>query len=444
MRTFIRRALVLAIVVAAISAHGPVQAQDVAWPELAKAAETTIDQLMAGEYTPVVARFNEKMRAAATEDFLRQSMASLTTQLGAFKGRTGTRTEERGGMRLVVMGCDFERAQVDAQIAFDAQERIAGLSFRPQAQPAAAYTAPPYVNSAAFKEEDVVVDAGGWPLPGTLSVPSGAGPFPAVVFVHGSGQHDRDETIGPNKPFRDLAWGLASRGIAVLRYEKRTRQHQQRVAQIQGSFTVKEEAIDDAVAAVALLRTRAVVRADRIFVLGHSLGAMLAPRIAAADPRVAGLVLMAGPVRSLEQSVVDQVRYLANVDGTVSPDEQTQINMADALMAAVRDLKPGDPPIQTMFVSAPASYWLDLKGYSAPEAVANAGAADAAPPGRARLPGDDGRLRRVEEGAWRWDQLEPGGRVQVLPRLEPSLHARHGQEHRRRVHASRRMSTPRW
>ena len=79
----------------------------------------------------------------------------------------------------------------------------------------------------------------------------------------------------------------------MLRYEKRTRHHQQRVAALDKGFTVKEEAIDDAVAAVALLRTRPDLRADRLFVLGHSLGAMLAPRIAIADPRISGLVLMA-------------------------------------------------------------------------------------------------------------------------------------------------------
>ena len=69
------------------------------------------------------------------------------------------------------------------------------------------------------------VGVGEWVLPGTISMPRGDGPFPAVVLVHGSGPNDRDETIGPNKPFRDLAGGLASQGIAVLRYEKRTRQH---------------------------------------------------------------------------------------------------------------------------------------------------------------------------------------------------------------------------
>ncbi len=126
-------------------------------------------------------------------------------------------------------------------------------------------------------------------LPGTLSLPLGNGPFPAVVLVHGSGPNDRDETIGPNKPFRDLAHGLASRGTAVLRYEKRTKQHPILMSLTRSSVTVKEETIDDAVAAVEVLRNHNKIVPNRIFVLGHSLGGMLIPRIAKAEAGIAGL-----------------------------------------------------------------------------------------------------------------------------------------------------------
>jgi dienelactone hydrolase len=107
------------------------------------------------------------------------------------------------------------------------------------------------------------------------------------VLVHGSGPQDRDETIGPNKPFRDLAWGLASQGIAVLRYEKRTKKHAMKLVLIKNTITVKQETIDDALAAVALLRKTERIDPNRIFVLGHSLGGMLIPRIGARDPDVA-------------------------------------------------------------------------------------------------------------------------------------------------------------
>ena len=167
------------------------------------------------------------------------------------------------------------------RIAFDSFDCIGGIGFRPPA-PAVAYAPPPYVTPAAFRDEAVTVDAGGWPLPGTLSMPVGLLPFPGVGAVRRLGRTTATNRWGPNKVFRDLAEGLASRGIAVLRYDKRTRTHGSRVAGLR-DFTVKEEVTDDALAAVKKMRETRGVRAGRVFVLGHSLGGMLAPRIAAGD-----------------------------------------------------------------------------------------------------------------------------------------------------------------
>ena len=110
---------------------------------------------------------------------------------------------------------------------------------------------PPYAKAGAYREKDFTVGTGEWRLPGTLTLPVGVTkPLPALVLVHGSGPNDRDETILANKPFRDLAWGLASKGIAVLRYEKRTKEYatKLRAAGIR-DLTVKEETIDDALSA---------------------------------------------------------------------------------------------------------------------------------------------------------------------------------------------------
>ncbi len=79
---------------------------------------------------------------------------------------------------------------------------------------------PSYAHPERFQEQEVQIGHGKWVLPGTVSIPQSDGLFAAVLLVHGSGPHDLDETLPPNKPFRDLAWGLASQGIAVLRYEK--------------------------------------------------------------------------------------------------------------------------------------------------------------------------------------------------------------------------------
>jgi len=137
-----------------------------------------------------------------------------------------------------------------------------------QAPQTIAQAPPPYANAASFTEQDVRFGADPWILPGTLTIPRAAGPHPAVVLVHGSGPADRDETVGVLKPFRDLAWGLASMGTAVLRYEKRTRVHGARMLQDIPRLTVKEEVIDDAIAAVAFLRGVQGLDPERLFVIG--------------------------------------------------------------------------------------------------------------------------------------------------------------------------------
>jgi dienelactone hydrolase len=186
--------------------------------------------------------------------------------------------------------------------------------------------------------------------------------------VHGSGPNDRDETIGGNKPFKDLAAGLASRGIAVLRYEKRSRVHAGRMAGT--GFTVQHEVIDDVLEAVKVLRSGPEIDRARIFVVGHSLGAMLAPRIWMADPSIAGLILLAGPARPLEDAIVAQSRYLVEADGTTSPEEQRALDKAEALARQVRALQPEDTKNGSLISGAPASYWLDLRGYDPTTAAA--------------------------------------------------------------------------
>jgi uncharacterized protein len=325
-----------------------------------------VQQLVSGETARVVDRFTDQMKASVSEAQLKQGLAALAIQTGAFKSQVAARFEPKGALRQVVVTNQYERSALDFTVVLDAANRIAGLAIRPYAPPAN-YAVPPYVDAATFTSQDVTVDAGGWPLPGTLSMPAGTGPVPAVVLVHGSGPQDRDETLGSLKPLRDLAEGLASRGVAVLRYDKRTRQHPTRLTR---AMTVNDEVVDDALAAVALLRATPRVRADRIFVLGHSLGGTMAPRIASRDPRVAGLVIIAGLVRPLEQAVVDQVRYIALLDGTVQPAEQQQIDGYVALGAQIAKLTEADVATGPAVMGAPPAYWLDIRSYRPLEVAA--------------------------------------------------------------------------
>ena len=160
-----------------------------------------------------------------------------------------------------------------------------------------------------MKAEKIILNPEGkYPLNGLLTLPDGEGPFPAVVLVHGSGSSNMDEKVGKMTPFRDLAEGLASQGIACVRYDKRGFAHGLKMLRDKSlMITVKEETIDDAVSAINLLKADPRIDPNRVYLIGHSMGAMLAPRIDAEGGNCRGLVLMAGTPRKLEEVLKDQV-----------------------------------------------------------------------------------------------------------------------------------------
>ena len=157
--------------------------------------------------------------------------------------------------------------------------------------------------------ETIVVGAGTkYPLNGLLTLPGDLSkPVPAVVMVHGSGASNMDEKVMKLTPFKDLAEGLARHGIASLRYDKRSFAHGLKMIRNR-SLTVKEETIEDAILAVKMLREDPRIDHSRIFILGHSMGAMLAPRIDAEGADVRGLIMMAGTPYRLEDIVLRQLR----------------------------------------------------------------------------------------------------------------------------------------
>lgn len=164
-------------------------------------------------------------------------------------------------------------------------------------------------DAITIKEESVTIGAGTeYELGATLTIPEGAEtPYPSVVLVHGSGPNDRDETIYDNKPFKDIADYLSSKGIAVLRYDKRSYAHQAKMIADYLDITVKEETIEDAILASNLLKSDERMDKDRVFIIGHSMGGMLAPRIDAEGGDFAGLILLAGSPRTLSDIMLDQI-----------------------------------------------------------------------------------------------------------------------------------------
>lgn len=236
------------------------------------------------------------------------------------------------------------------------------------------WTPPPYADPATFTEHDVIVDGGTLATPGTLSLPTSPHQAPAVVLLAGSGPVDRDATMGVNKAFKDLAWGLTSRGIAVLRFDKVTYTHGASLDVT--DFTVVDEYVRPAIAAVRLLREHPAVDASRVFVLGHSEGGTVAPRVAAAEPIVAGLIVMAGATQPMHHAIVRQLRYLAtlrNPDADPAADPVVRTITEQCALIDSPDFSPATPADLLPF-AVPAPYWLDLLDY---DPVATAARLDA-------------------------------------------------------------------
>jgi dienelactone hydrolase len=218
-----------------------------------------------------------------------------------------------------------------------------------------------------WKEVEVEIPAPQGPLPGTLTIPLEGEAWPVAVLVHGSGPNDRDETLGPNKPFRDIAHGLAERGVATIRYDKRTfllkeaflsgdPEAKKKAGKALETMGFDKEVIEDAVAVLAWAKADA--RFTKRVVIGHSLGGMAAPYIAPRHEGLAGLVLMAAPARGLDVITREQLIYKATLVGK-SVEEATQevdAQVGDQWAKA----RKGELPDSARIMGATVFYWKSL------------------------------------------------------------------------------------
>lgn len=322
-------------------------------------AREIVEQIVAGSFADVAARFDEAMAQAMTADALAELWRAIEAQVGGFRSIEAVRVEAAGVNTVVALTCAFERAPLVIAVVLDDSSRIAGLFVRPAPPPGV----PPYAALDRIEERDVSF-GDRYPLPGTITLPRGATNVPAIALVHGSGPNDRDETVGAIKPFRDLALGLASRGVAVLRYEKRTRVHGPALVADYGErLTLEEETVEDALLAAALLRTLSPIDPARVFVLGHSQGGSAMARIARKDAALAGFVLLAAGALPLEDAIVRQLEYLSSLDRE-NGALRDELERARAAALRVKSLTTEPAPAADLPLGIPAPYWLDLALHS--------------------------------------------------------------------------------
>jgi pimeloyl-ACP methyl ester carboxylesterase len=231
---------------------------------------------------------------------------------------------------------------------------------------AAAIPAPESKEPSNWIERSLTFPSGSLQVPATLCLPvAPEGRVPVVILVHGSGPQDRDETIGPNKPFRDIAHGLAGAGIATLRYDKRTFAFKPQIDV--KTLTLDQEVTDDAVAALEYSRTLPEASPENIFLLGHSMGGMMAPYITKRDPSLRGVILMAAVARPLDQLITEQVTFQMKVAGSSEADITKKVQ---DLKGAFGRIRSGEATDDDFVLFAPARYWREWFRLDIPAALA--------------------------------------------------------------------------
>lgn len=220
-----------------------------------------------------------------------------------------------------------------------------------------------------MRTEAIIVGKGGkYPLKGILTLPDHlSGPVPAVVFVHGSGSSNMDEKVGKCTPFKDLAEGLAEFGIAAVRYDKRSFAHPFKLLK-EKNITVKEETIEDAILATELLKKDSRIDKENIFIIGHSMGGMLAPRIDAEGGNYKGLILMAGSPRKLEEIMLDQNEaVMRSGKGLLQWFVKTQVAKISAMFEGMYELSDEEAKKKKVGNGTTLYYFKEMGEHSSPD-----------------------------------------------------------------------------
>ena len=325
-------------------------------------------QLFSGNTASLSTMMNEALKPNLPE----QALTIIGQQYSAVYGKPlmqQSLTVENNGVHTnVVMVYETNVLPLVITIRFDSNQLIDDLYIE-QVTVANSYQKPAY-DIGNYSETDVVIGEGTFAVPGTLTIPEGEGPFPAVVLVHGSGPHDRDSTIGAVKIFKDIAVGLAAQNIATLRYEKVTKEHNVKVASLP-QFTLKNESVDDSILAVKLLKDRNDIDSANIYVVGHSQGGYVVPKIFENDNNndIAGAILLSAPsgnmtdvLKEQQADALNRLKALGYSPEIIASQEQTA-SFISQTVDLINDPQYSIENLPESFPIPPAYWWYEQRDY---------------------------------------------------------------------------------
>lgn len=307
--------------------------------------------------------YSDDMKALFTKEAMEEVSGQIDKSYGKSARISGVIVEQKPDFIIASIGVEFSDASLAYNVVFSYDGKLSGFNYNEIA------SIESYFGVAIEGSIDTPVSFGdeNYLIEGTLSIPdTNKDKYPVVVLVHGSGPHDRDQSLYGNKPFRDIAEGLVKEGVAVLRYDKRTLTHNQKYSDpdVVKNLTIYDEVIDDALYAVAFLKQQDLIDAHNIFVVGHSLGGNQAPRIAEKSDDVAGIAVLAGNVAPIQDMILTQYEYLLGIDGSYSDKDKTQLDTIKKAIDLINSDKFTLNTDPNDILGLTPKYMMDLKDYN--------------------------------------------------------------------------------
>lgn len=319
--------------------------------------EDVVANLNKGKYNRLYRCFDATMKENISKKQLEEVWENLVTSAGDLKSIDNIKTEDRdGGIRQTGI-LKFENSSVKMILSQNEDEKLSGLFITQLG-----YQPPSYALGLGTGKKRINFFSDSLELEGELIIPIECNNCPVVILVHGSGPNDKDETIGPNKVFYDLAMGLASKGIATFRYDKRFHTYPELMSK---QFDLYDETINDAIAALKTLQNDTSLQFGKYAMLGHSLGAYAMPLVAdSLSNSLDGAILFSANARRLEDLIDYQMKYLTGFDDLITDDEE-QIIIENT--ARARNIRNGDftdsTSSENLLAYWPGAFWKGIANY---------------------------------------------------------------------------------
>lgn len=325
-------------------------------------AQTFIKKFYEKQFDFCYSQFDESVKKSFSLELFKQAYSQLEFSSGPMVSIGETKVVEQKGYHITGTQVKHKNNELIIEITYGNNGKIFGFFFKPpKSKSDDNYKSPAYVKKSLFQSDSITFDEK-YKLDGILTYPLTGSSFPLIILVHGSGPNDLDETIGPNKPFKDIAEGLSSKGIAVFRYNKRTLKYGEELSKYD-SLTLEDETIQDAIIAFNQLSNHPKIDRRQIYILGHSLGGFAIPQIAKSTSTAAGFIIFAGSNQPLEQKILEQYEYISNLKNNQGITKEILAIIKQQVDKISSNNFTLNTPKDSLPFGAYPAYWLYLNQY---------------------------------------------------------------------------------